>query len=144
MSKEGSSTAGSFWRGMFSSTLYKRSQGRIARQVTALVLVIVVALGVWSLNQYLLTRVVRSANFAITGLAFVAGMWFCYRAVNLPRFADFLIQVEAEMSKVSWPTRHELVRSSIVVLITIFGLATLLFVCDLIWKSMLQFLGVIG
>ena len=36
------------------------------------------------------------------------------------QFADFLIAVEAEMTKVSWPSRGELVRSSIVVILVIF------------------------
>ena len=32
--------------------------------------------------------------------------------MNMPRFADFLIAVEAEMNKVSWPSKAELIRSS--------------------------------
>ena len=56
-----------------------------------------------------------------------------FRVVNMPRFADFLIAVEAEMNKVSWPSRSELVRSSIVVLITIFVLAVVLFAYDMFW-----------
>ena len=35
----------------------------------------------------------------------------------MPAFADFLIAVEAEMNKVSWPTRHELIRASMVVML---------------------------
>ena len=31
--------------------------------------------------------------------------WFAYRLVNLSSFADFLIAVEVEMTKVSWPSR---------------------------------------
>ena len=42
------------------------------------------------------------------------------------QFADFLIAVEAEMAKVSWPTRSELIHSSLVVIITIIGLAAML------------------
>ena len=33
-----------------------------------------------------------------------AGLWASYRLVNVPAVADFLIAVEAEMNKVSWPT----------------------------------------
>jgi len=40
---------------------------------------------------------------------------------------DFLIAVEAEMNKVSWPSRAELVRSAAVVIFVIFLLATVLF-----------------
>ena len=54
-----------------------------------------------------------------------ACVWVSYRLVNVPGFADFLIAVEAEMNKVSWPTRTELFRSSIVVLIMIFALGIL-------------------
>ena len=56
-----------------------------------------------------------------------------YRVVNYPKFADFLIAVEAEMNKVSWPTRGELVRSSIVVIFVILVLAGLLYFYDLLW-----------
>ena len=41
----------------------------------------------------------------------LVGVWLGYRLVNIPRFADFLIAVEAEMNKVSWPSRGELIRS---------------------------------
>jgi preprotein translocase subunit SecE len=64
--------------------------------------------------------------------------------VNLPRFADFLIAVEAEVNKVSWPSRAELVRSTVVVLITIFALAGILFLYDFIWSLLLRMLGVTG
>jgi hypothetical protein len=41
------------------------------------------------------------------GLLLAAGLWSVYRLVNMPRFADFLIAVESEMAKVSWPTGGE-------------------------------------
>ncbi len=65
------------------------------------------------------------------------GFWVCYRIVNFPTFADFLIAVEAEMAKVSWPTRTQLIRSSLVVIITIIGLAAILWVYDTFWRFLL-------
>jgi preprotein translocase subunit SecE len=62
--------------------------------------------------------------------------------VNIPQFADFLIAVEAEMNKVSWPSRGELVRSAAVVIFVIFLLATVLFAYDLIWRQLFVFIGV--
>ena len=53
---------------------------------------------------------------------------------TFPAFADFLIAVEAEMNKVSWPTRTELFRASMVVLIVIFALAVVLAGYDMFWK----------
>ena len=68
--------------------------------------------------------------------------WVAYRLVNMPTFADFLIAVEAEMAKVSWPTRSELFKASVVVIVVIIGLAVLLFGYDAFWKFLLSRLGV--
>ena len=64
--------------------------------------------------------------------------WVSYRVVNLPSFADFLIAVEAEMNKVSWPTRGELFRASMVVLICIIFLAIILFGYDIFWQMIFR------
>jgi preprotein translocase subunit SecE len=63
--------------------------------------------------------------------------------VNIPRFADFLIAVEAEMNKVSWPARQELIRSSLVVIFVIFAMAIALFGFDLVWGGVFEWLGVL-
>jgi preprotein translocase subunit SecE len=67
-----------------------------------------------------------------------------YRMVNLPKFADFLIAVEAEMNKVSWPTRGELFRSSVVVIVTIFALAVILYFFDFFWGAFFTFTGILS
>lgn len=69
--------------------------------------------------------------------------WAAYRLVNMPKFADFLIAVEAEMNKVSWPTRTELIRSSVVVLVTIFTLAAVLYVFDFFWGAVFTYLRIL-
>ncbi len=58
----------------------------------------------------------------------------------MPAFADFLISVEGEMNKVSWPSRGELFRASLVVILVIFFLAALLFAYDAVLTWMLQVL----
>jgi preprotein translocase SecE subunit len=73
-------------------------------------------------------------RFLIPGVLLFGGLWMSYRVVNVPSFADFLVAVEAEMNKVSWPTRSELFRASMVVLILIISLAIILFAFDLSWK----------
>ncbi len=84
-----------------------------------------------------------AVQFGVPAALLVSGLWCVYRLVNVPAFADFLIAVEAEMNKVSWPTRPELVRASIVVLITIFSLATILYSYDAFWRSLFQWTGII-
>jgi preprotein translocase subunit SecE len=134
--------ANPMWRDLFSLGIYKRSQGRIARQVTFAALAVTVALGAWTLQDFLSDRSTSLRTGAAA--AFLAiGLWLSYRAVNLPRFADFLIAVEAEMNKVSWPSRTELFRSSIVVMVTMFGLAATLYAYDLLWQMLLTALGVL-
>jgi preprotein translocase SecE subunit len=77
-------------------------------------------------------------RFLIPGLLLAATAWGTYRLVNVPAFADFLIAVEAEMNKVSWPTRTELSRSSLVVLVLIFALAILLYAFDVSWQTIFR------
>ena len=122
-----------FIQELFHAGLYKRSQGRITRQVTFAVVAVVLGAGLLRLNQ-VLVGLGPALALAIPGALLVAGVWAAYRLVNVPVFADFLIAVEAEMNKVSWPTRIELIRSSAVVLITIFLLAAVLFGFDAFWS----------
>ncbi len=141
MSKEKEATAGgSLWvRELFQPGIYKRTQGRIVRQVTFAAVAIILVIGAWRLSE------MNEAPWLHVGLpiAIVAvGLWFAYRLVNLSSFADFLIAVELEMNKVSWPSRGELVRSAIVVVFTIVFLALTLYCYDLFWIWLLNFLKV--
>ena len=129
---------------LFQTTVYKPNQGRIVRQLTALAVWIVVALGCWRLYATLRANLDAGSYWipAVPGVLLIAGLWFGYRVVNWPRFADFLIAVEAEMNKVTWPSKDELIRASIVVIFTIFFLAMALFLFDIIWQFIFNLLGV--
>ncbi|MCI0377863.1 MAG: preprotein translocase subunit SecE [Gemmataceae bacterium] len=65
-------------------------------------------------------------------------VWFAWRVVNLPAFADFLIATEAEINKVSWTSRKRLVQDTIVVLVTVFLLTAFLFFIDILWIKVLS------
>ena len=90
-------------------------------------LAVAIALGLWRLSTMHDRQRAWSTSTPCRGCSCWLGLWASYRVVNLPAFADFLIAVEAEMNKVSWPTRPELFRASMVVLILIFALAFILF-----------------
>lgn len=131
---------GSFWGELFQFGSYKRSQGRVARQVTLAVLAIVTALAAWRLYTVwtgfpngIQDLFGESGRYIIPTILLVVGLWLSFRAVNYPKFADFLIAVEAEMNKVSWPSRGELVRASLVVIFVILLLAGLLYFYDIFW-----------
>ena len=133
-----------FLQELFHIGLYKKSQGRLTRQVTAAAVAVTVVFGLWRLNASLeADQWSFQLRYAILVLLLLPGLWITYRLVNVPIFADFLIAVEAEMNKVSWPTRSELYRSSIVVLVTIFALAAILFIYDFFWNWFFTQLGIL-
>jgi len=142
MAKEKSLTVSPLFRELFQLGIYKRSQGRIARQITFATLAIVLLLGAWRLSVFEINSG-RWMQFFLPGMVGVVGIWLAFRLVNIPGFADFLIAVEAEMNKVSWPTRAELIRSSLVVIFCIFFLAAVLFGFDLFWRTLLSLLRIV-
>ncbi len=134
---------GTFFHELVHVGIYKRSQGRITRQITFASLALVIALGLLRLSSMLAGKGLEY-QFALPGVLLLAGLWASYRLVNVPGVADFLIAVEAEMNKVSWPTRMELFRASMVVLIMIFALALILAGYDIFWKVLLSWgLGIL-
>lgn len=140
--KGGPVGSASFFQNLFQAGLYKRNQGRITRQVTFAAIAVAFALGTWRMSE-MANQTDLTMRFLVPGVILAVGAWFAYRMVNLPSFTDFLISVEAEMSKVSWPTRTELIRGSVVVLITIIFLAIFLFCFDLMWSFIFQLLEVV-
>ena len=143
---------GSLWGEMLSFSLYKWSQGRVTRQVTFAALAVVVGIGAWQLSQFIIGLASGESTgpdlgvmrFALPGGLLAAGLWLCFRIVNLPRFAEFLIAVEAEMAKVSWPSGDEVFRSSAVIIFLIFALAAILAGYDLFWRIVLRSVFQIG
>ncbi|MGI9427752.1 MAG: preprotein translocase subunit SecE [Bythopirellula sp.] len=115
--------------GMFNASQYKRSQGKVARQLTFAAMAVAFAVGAWKINTVSATPV---GQYVVPLGVLAVGLWASFRIVNIPRFADFLISVEAEMNKVQWPGRSELWRASMVVIIVIFFLAGALFVFDIV------------
>jgi preprotein translocase subunit SecE len=62
--------------------------------------------------------------FAILGLVI---FWL----LNRPSLANFMIDAEGEMKKVSWSSRKEIVVSTLIVIVVVFLMATFLSVVDL-------------
>jgi preprotein translocase subunit SecE len=143
-----------FFQELFHVGLYKRSQGKIARQATFFALLVIIALGSWRLHVWMggigttavaateaeaanpaLDVLSRTRGYTIPLAVLIVGSWIAFRVVQLPGFADFLISVEAEMNKVSWPSRSELFRATVVVILTIFLLSALLATYDVILQS---------
>jgi len=141
-------------QGWFSLSSYKRTQGMRVRRGTILGLLAVAACGIytilrhnpmlgdWSLeipfvSSYELV-LLPAKKYTLTLFLAAVSLWFAWRVVNFPTFADFLIATEAEMNKVSWTTRRRLVQDTIVVLVTVFLLTMFLFIVDVLWFKILS------
>jgi len=151
---DNSTARGSLWGELLSASVYKRNQGRIARQLTFAALAAVIGIGIWRMAQLVGVLYGGAAGmggadfgvvrFVVPAALLAVGLWVAYRVVNVPWFADFLIAVEAEMAKVSWPTGDEVFRSSVVIIFLIFALAAILAGYDLFWWFVLRNLLRIG
>lgn len=130
-----------FLEALGSVRLYKRNQGKLTRQLTAAALVVVVGVGAWTLSQGVLSGSQTPLRVGLPTLIAAVGCWVIFRGVNYPRFADFLISVEAEMDKVTWSSRSELYRATVVVLVSMFSLGAVLFLFDMFWQMFFEAIG---
>ncbi len=134
----------SFVANLASTQTFKPTQGKNARLWTGVGLGAIVATGLYQLHEQQLQGqygpAVRLGIPTALGLAFG---WMIWRLVQYPPFADFLIATEAEMNKVSWTSRDDLYRATIVVLVTVLFLSVYLFGVDFLWSTMLQAIGVL-
>lgn len=156
MAKDSDNNQQAIWPALLTLELYKRTQGRIVRQVTGFAIAILLGLGVYrlyfSLGDWLTVvygwfgvkqpPLIAETVWAVVLVLAALSLWIGYRVPNIPTFADFLIAVEAEMTKVTWPTQQELIRSSTVVILLIFSLAILLALYDSIWIFFFELIGV--
>ncbi len=80
-------------------------------------------------SQSIVLYVQAGAAVVIIG-TFALVLWI---VLNKPRTVDFMIATEAEMRKVNWPSRHEIVGSTLVVVCGTALLAMVLFVVNIVF-----------
>ncbi|MFN9370039.1 MAG: preprotein translocase subunit SecE [Planctomycetia bacterium] len=138
---------GSLLGEFFRADVYKRTQGRVARQLTFAALAAIVGIGAWRLSALMPVwfgglgtsgRDYGLLRFVLPSVLGTVGLWACWRIVNIPSFADFLIAVEVEIAKVSWPSAGEVFRSSAVIIFLIFALSAILAGYDFFWAFILR------
>jgi preprotein translocase subunit SecE len=133
---------------LFRIRRYKNNQGRLIRRLTMLGVWILFACGAYKFTQLAFDWVPilqeQGVRYFVAVLVTLFGMWFGYRLVQWTTFADFLISVESEMVKVSWPGKAELQSSTIVVLVVFAILAAMIYIFDLVWVFIFNWIGVLG
>ncbi len=126
---------------LFRAGLYKANQGRMVRQFTFFAIAIVAAFGCITLARGPLMPLGRSVQVGLPLVLWLASAWVAFRLVNLAVFADFLISVESELLRVTWPARQEVIQATIVVVTTMVGLGAFLFLVDLVWTWTFSVIG---
>jgi preprotein translocase subunit SecE len=113
--------------------IYKKSQGKNTRLVSALVVAVICAIGCYRLYELLSANIANQWIQTMLPVAlFVFFSILIFWLVNKPSLADFLILAEGEMKKVSWSSRKEIIVSTVVVISVVVIMAALLGVTDLL------------
>lgn len=129
-------------------SIYKSGQGKWTRLLTAVGAGIIIVSGTFWLGGEM-NAIPDQANrelwktimFAVVMLG---GGALVYWVLNKPRIADFMIATETEMKKVNWPSRREIVGSTIVVIVGTLLMALFLFVVDLGFTQLFRSIRIIG
>jgi len=121
-----------YFKELVSAKVYKGAQGRVARRLTLIGLALVFLLGAYSM--FTTSTLGPKASPIAAAVIAVVGLWVSFRTINYPSFADFLVSVEAEMTKVSWPSKKELMANTKVVLVFMVLFTVLIFLYDIIFR----------
>ncbi|QDV08453.1 preprotein translocase subunit SecE [Planctomycetes bacterium Poly30] len=129
---------------------YRKDQGRLARMATFWSLAVLLAYGCIRMRTELSGLFPDSMGKGIGGMtlplvgmelspalllsiaSFVIGLWFLNRTLEKPKNADLLIETEAELRKVTWPTLDETIDGSIVVMVVVIFLMVFMASADFI------------
>jgi preprotein translocase subunit SecE len=128
--------------------IYKRGQGKYTRLGSGLGWGVIAALGCLALYGQLSTidyqnqRVGMWITTMVPVGVFVLLAIFIFWLLNKPSIADFMIDAEGEMKKVSWSTRKEIMVSTTVVVSVVIILGIFLGFADLLFS--IFFTDVIG
>ncbi|MCC6680678.1 MAG: preprotein translocase subunit SecE [Phycisphaeraceae bacterium] len=119
-------------------SIYKPGQGYWTRVLTACGAAAVVLSGVgWLWDQMdAINAISQNLTYWRTGMVIAVVGFFgalMFYLLNKPSIVEFMIATEAEMRKVHWPNRKEIIGSVMVVIWGTFFIAALLFLIDLLF-----------
>jgi len=134
---------------------YRKDQGRYARLVAFVGLVLLVAYGCFHggglvttldgwlaadnttyVEQFPLLGSLKTSTVIVLGFALLVG-YVLHRILNRPRVADALIETEEEMHKVTWPTWPETWNGTMAVVAMVLVLFVFLTLVDVVLLEVL-------
>lgn len=122
-------------------TIYKKGQGYWTRMGTAIGAGLIGTLITWQIYAQVpafFADTARGRRVGLIAAAIFAAIYafIAWRLMNKPANVDFLIATDSEMKKVNWTSRRELIGSTKVVILFMFGIAIILFVLDLLFNTL--------
>lgn len=137
-------------------TTYKEDQGRLARMAAFWAMTLLLLFGCTYLYELLIgfqamkapiagitipvVRVDLNPAFAIAFAVMVAGTIAIHRWQQRPKVVDLLVDTEAELRKVTWPTGQEVINSSLVVVVCVVIVGAYLAGADYLLNRLMRYL----
>lgn len=122
-------------------TNYKKSQGRPTRQIALCVVIASLSWLLISVVALFVRRQVGIGWLSLCVLVVAVAGFISVAILNRPRWADFLISVQGEIDKVTWPSKSEVHKHTIVVLILLVSMAVIVFGFDIVWQWVFKTIG---
>jgi preprotein translocase subunit SecE len=92
----------------------------------------------WGEVGFLGVRIDVRNSITIAAGVMALAVWVIFRTLHWAKVAEFLIETEGELRRVSWPARKEFVGASLVVMILSAALSGFLFGVDWLLSEMLR------
>lgn len=122
-------------------TNYKKTQGRPTRQIALCVVIASLSWLLISVAALFVRRQVGIGWLSICIIAIGVAGAISVALLNRPRWADFLISVQAEIDKVTWPSKSEVHKHTLVVLVLLVSIAAIVFAFDIVWQWVFKTIG---
>ena len=127
-----------------SNSEYKPKQGRLFRLLFKVVGLVVGATLAFSANLLVPSYEIFSGLNVSGGVIAVLVGWCCWRIVQYPPVADFLIEVQVESQRISWSSWSSVKRTTTVVLVAMGILSIYLLLCDIVIQLLLRSLCILN
>jgi len=129
--------------------IYKKGQGTYTRMTSMIVCMILAAFGCWRLYQQLIAIDIANATTKVWVQSLVPVVLFAILALtvhlilNSKTIANFMINAEGEIKKVSWSTKQEIVVSTYIVISVVIFMAVFLGATDIVFQLLFRGIGLL-
>jgi preprotein translocase subunit SecE len=118
--------------------IYKRGQGYQTRLWTCLACFALACWGSYRLSEILTVTSNVWVEYLVPAAVVAVLLWGIYYLQNRPTVANFLIEAEGELKKVSWSSKAQIVAATTVVITVVIVFSVLLGLIDIGFTSLFE------